>query len=576
MIGRVLARLPLRVLLTVPYVVLVLVLAAVIAMLSLRAGRDAVDTWSDQLLIETVHRISQAVDRHVAGSAAVLEAAFPQGVGAPASIDGDLAALRTRFWLATSVHRDPNNYAYYGDVQGRFFGLWRHSEDEAELRLRTVGEGPRTIYRFTGIGGTLGPGAAETRIFDPRERPWFKAAHGQARHTWTAIYIDFKTAELVATRARRVLDARGEPTGVVATDLSLRQVNNFLQRLALSTNGVAMVVENDGRLIGVSRGPHLRQGADGANQRLNAADSQDRFVASTYRAVQRLVGDGADDQANAPRAAVFEADDGRTVQVGYTRLRDGAGLDWLVMVAVPRDDFVYRVERNFLLTLGLAVLAAVAVVLLGLTVLGLVTGELRSLAGAARRIGEGERVAPPQTGRRDELGELARSFTEMQSRLMTDSLTGLANREALMRQVEERILHRRRSSDSRPFALLFIDFNRFKRINDRFGHTVGDQVLQELAGRLRATVREQDLVARYAGDEFVVLLDALEHRRDAEAVCRQIDAALREPLNALATLAPGEPADGAAIGLAVFPDDGQDIATLVKHADVQMYRAKPR
>jgi len=129
--------------LTVPYVVLVLFLAAAIGGLSYSAGRVAVDTLSNQLLSEMVYRIAQAAERHVFGASAVLETAFPSGVAAPEHIGADLDNLRTRFWLATSVHRDPNHYAYYGDRNGEFFGLWRHSETEAELRLRTSGKGPR-------------------------------------------------------------------------------------------------------------------------------------------------------------------------------------------------------------------------------------------------------------------------------------------------------------------------------------------------------------------------------------------------------------------------------------------------
>ena len=565
------SHLSLRVLLTVPYVVLVLGLAAIVGALSFAAGRDAVDTLSGQLLIETVNRIGQAVERHVAGSAAVLEAAFPNGTAAPASLDDDLSLLRTRFWLATSVHRDPNNYAYYGDRQGRFFGLWRFSDSEAELRLRLEGRGPRQIYRFNGIVGKLGLPATEERIFDPRERPWFKAGQANTLHTWTSIYIDFKTSELVGTRARRVNNSAGDFEGVVATDLSLRQVNSFLQRLALSRNGLAMVVEGDGNLIGVSRGANLKTLPQGGTTRLNAVDAPDPLVAQTYRAVQTLL---ADKRGSDPRTGAFETPDGETVQVGYARLRDDAGLDWQIMVAVPRKDFLHRVIDNFRTTVGLALLACIGVVMIGLGVLATVTRELRQLADAARRVGDGEPGPLLAVTRRDELGELARSFTDMQHKLLTDQLTGLANREAVVRRLEDRIRQHRRRGDSRPLAVLFADANRFKRINDRFGHDVGDLVLQELAARLLAGVRSPDLVARYGGDEFVVLLDAVDKRRDAEHIRLQLEARLRQPLAALNGLAPDEPHDGAAIGLAMYPEDGQDVDTLIKRADADMYARK--
>lgn len=564
----------LRTLLTAPYLLLVLTAALIIGALSYRAGRDAVDNLSGQLLVETVNRIAQAVDRHVAGSAAVLEAAFPQGVPAPADVATDIDALRTRFWLATSMHRDPNNYAYYGDRQGRFFGLWRHSASDAELRLRLRGEGPRRIHRFSGIRGELGPAQDEQRIFDPRERPWFRAAERVATPTWTSIYIDFRTAELVATRTRRVNGAAGTFEGVVATDLSLRKVNDFLRRLSLSKNGLAMVVETDGQLIGVSRGPHLKPAPDGGNLRLNAAESADPLVVATYAATRSLFGELPGAQ---PRTGVFTGPAGERVQLGYARLRDDAGLDWLIMVAVPRHDFLHDIEDNFHHTVLLALAAAAGVTAIGLLVLATVSGELRRLAAAVRQVTEGVVAEPLSSDRHDELGDLARSFGQMQRRLLTDHLTGLSNREAAVRRIEERMLRPRRRGDDSRFAVLFVDLNDFKRVNDRFGHDAGDRALREVAARLRAAVRADDLVARFAGDEFVVLLNRVENRRDAESVRAQVEQALAEPLQTLQAIDPQAAGRhrGGACGLALFPDDASDLESLLKIADEDMYRRKP-
>ena len=315
--------------LTLPYVLLVLLLASAIGGLSYSAGRVAVDTLSHQLLSEMVYRIAQAAERHVFGASAVLETAFPDGVAAPARIEDDLGNLRTRFWLATSVHRDPNHYAYYGDRNGQFFGLWRHSESLAELRLRTSGSGSRTIYRFTGIAGQLTDPVRETRVFEPRERPWFKAGQSSPLPTWTSVYIDFRSEELVATRARQVSNAQGEFQGVVATDLSLKQVNQFLRSLRLTANAVAYVVEPDGNLIGTSRGPHLRKDAAGGNVRFNVEASDDPLVVASYREIRKLLVDSVD--TSQPRAAVFKTADQQAVEAAYARLHDAAGLDWTIV-----------------------------------------------------------------------------------------------------------------------------------------------------------------------------------------------------------------------------------------------------
>lgn len=568
-------RLSLRRLLTLPYVVLVLALVLLMGALSWQAGRDTVDTLTAQLLGEAVGRIGTSLEQHVGGADAVLEAAFPTGLAAPDELAPSLDALRERFWLATSVHRDPNNYVYYGDRHGRFLGLWRFSELEAELRLRTTGAGPRTLYRVTGIHGPLRMPVPEDRVFEPRDRPWFQAALASPLPlSWTPVYIDFKTHDLITTRTKRVGNEVGEPEGVVATDLPLKQVNALLSRVALSDNAVALVVEAGGELIGVSRGPHMKLPTQGEAERLNASESPDLLVADAFAALRRLTADHPEALGTGPRTASFDDRDGRTVQLGFARMNPALGLDWTIVVAVPRADFLAPVQRNFVNAAVLAGLGVLVVLGLGWAVLGLVAGELRALAEAARRVGDGVLDEPPEVHRNDELGELARSFADMQRRLLTDQLTGLSNRGAILRRIEDRILQQRRRGDRWPFAVMFVDFDRFKDVNDRFGHSVGDAVLKEVGQRLRAGTRVGDLVARYAGDEFVLLLESVENRADAEAARLHLEAALRRPLDSLASVAPDDYGVAASIGIAIYPDDGQDTESLLKHADADMYARK--
>ena len=569
-----LSNLSLRQMLTIPYVALVILAAAVIGLLSYRAGSDAVDTLSDHVLTETAGRISQAVDKHISGSEAVLETAFPTDVAAPISVKTDIDALRARLWLATTVHRDPNNYAYYGNRNGQFIGLWRYSETEAELRLRTESDVPRSIYRYSRMGGVLKDPALEQRIFDPRERPWYKAGQSSSIQTWTSVYIDFKTLELVATRARRVNNVAGEFEGVVATDLSLEHLNRFLKSLKLSPNGFAVIVEPDGNIIATSRGPHLRKGTGENNERLNAASSDDPMIVSTYHAVKALT--ERSDAKKGSSTSAFAGPDGKTVQAGYARLRDKAGLDWTIAVAVPRSDFMQKVTDNVRQTAALALLACLFIGVIGFAVLNVIAGELRRLAVAARGLTDGLAGMRIPVDRTDEIGDLAKSFAGMQKQLLTDRLTGIANRESVVRRIEDRIVRQRRRGDSHPFAVLFVDLNRFKTINDQYGHETGDAVLAEIARRLVASVREDDMAARFGGDEFVVLLDNVANRVDAMSARDKLERVLAAPLQALQGIAKESPLPsiGGAIGVAISPDDGHDLETLLKRADYDLYQRK--
>lgn len=149
-----------------------------------------------------------------------------------------------------------------------------------------------------------------------------------------------------------------------------------------------------------------------------------------------------------------------------------------------------------------------------------------------------------------------------------DALTGLPNRVLLQDRAEAAMARARR--DGEQVGLMFVDLDRFKTINDSLGHHVGDALLRELAGRLVALVREYDTVARMGGDEFVVLMPGLSGPAEAESIALRLLSAMSQP----ATLGPYELRVGASAGMALFPSAGQDLSTLMRHADAAMYAAK--
>ena len=164
--------------------------------------------------------------------------------------------------------------------------------------------------------------------------------------------------------------------------------------------------------------------------------------------------------------------------------------------------------------------------------------------------------------------ELTNALATIQDMATHDSLTGLPNRAALSEVLQHAVTKVTRSKDG--LAIFFIDLDNFKSINDSLGHPAGDQLLREMARRIRASIRESDLVARLGGDEFVVMVENVADRVGLQLLAAKILNAIGEQ----AQLQGQEVKVTASLGIAVFPADGGDAAALLANADMAMYRAK--
>jgi diguanylate cyclase (GGDEF)-like protein/PAS domain S-box-containing protein len=159
----------------------------------------------------------------------------------------------------------------------------------------------------------------------------------------------------------------------------------------------------------------------------------------------------------------------------------------------------------------------------------------------------------------------ARLFEQL---ALSDPLTNLPNKRLLLDRIERAIAQlSRRDGFS---AVLFVDLDGFKAVNDTMGHTEGDRLLQMVATRLRACARASDTVARFGGDEFVVLLEGCRTPGDAGSIARKMAVALSQPYG----LAKGNADISCSIGVAMHPRDGKDPEALLQRADAAMYRAK--
>jgi diguanylate cyclase len=436
----------------------------------------------------------------------------------------------------------------------------RIDRDDAQL-IRVEGDDLQEKGHYPYVYETLKLPAGKTymsRIAINRER----GAHSG---------LDQPTVQL----ATPVVDPDGKALGVVVIDVDLNGMFALLakdlpkdfQLFFLNHQGDYLIHPDPALTFGFDKGrrvlaqdefPELRPLVDGKVDHVLLEASTGRY-------------------AKTPMVAAFI---GRRVQVVSDHTSMILGLAQPLTAIQAQVDTLGRAMLRSVL--GLCLLC----VLLAALMARAVTRPINAMSAAVQRFATTHLSEGLPTGRGDEIGVLARAFQEMQGQISQqmaelqrrqeelahqarhDPLTGLPNR-ALFADRFEQVLASARRNQGR-FALMFIDLDRLKAINDNLGHGVGDQLLKAVATRIQGALRESDTVARVGGDEFVALLPQIQHNDDVLGVAEKIRQAIAEPV----AIDQHTLTVSASIGIAMYPNDGEDLIALTKCADSAMYRAK--
>jgi diguanylate cyclase (GGDEF)-like protein len=264
----------------------------------------------------------------------------------------------------------------------------------------------------------------------------------------------------------------------------------------------------------------------------------------------------------------------------------GEGRFVVLGLSQPMSEVVRETTRVAWNTVQVILVLGCIAVLLAVLVSRAVTGPLRAMAHAVTLFSREQKVSQLGYRRDDELGQLARSLNEMQTTIVAnmaeinesrrtlrhlaqhDALTGLPNRTLCDDRVQQALSQAKR--DMGRLALIFVDLDDFKSINDTYGHHAGDLLLCSAARRMEGCVRNADTVGRLGGDEFIVLLASIDREQDATLVAGKIREALSQPFD----LDGSRLSITCSIGVAIYPEHGADAITLSKSADAAMYLAK--
>lgn len=387
------------------------------------------------------------------------------------------------------------------------------------------------------------------------DRGYFKDAQRTGEFAVSAAIIGRVTKQPVVATAAPIRAVSGEITQFVVIGVEMNWLPSIANAAQQRYQGAVLVMNRDGGLV--SR--YVR----------NSGVTSVAETGTSDTTLQRLV------TAGLPVLELHE--DGIDRIYGVAHVKD---MQLTVAVSLDRGIVLGPIQQRFWIDLAWLLVVAAGSIGLALTVAefsvlrGVRTLNATALRLKAGRMGTRVNLSPRVAS---ELHDLAASFNSMIAEFerlaYLDRLTGLPNRRYLERQMLTRGTERDKRGNLIPEALLAIDLDGFKPVNDIFGHAMGDKVLAAVARRIAAVASDRAMVARLGGDEFVALISlpgAIDPRASARAFGDEIRNALREPVDIDGNLFPV----GASIGVAVVPEDAETLAGALVVADAALYEAK--
>jgi len=439
-LDRVLANIPLRTILIVPFVLQILGAVGLVGYLSFLNGQKAVNDLAAQFRGELASRIERELKSYLSLPPIINQ------LNATALAQGELNITDPKN-LSQFVQQGklfPFSYGIYCSTQtGDHLSVGHKSFTDPDFSAwildRSTGQ-----YFYSYDLDSQGNRIESTRrkeieygVYDPRTRPWYQAAVRQKQAVWSEVYVDFDLNRrlLMITAAQPVYTPGSQNLiGVCGTDvLLLQEFRRFLANLRIGKTGAAFVMDRSGQIVSSSSNEALSVGSDSDAKLVRATESSNSLIRGTATFLQQKF--GSLNQIKQSQQLDFKLD-GHRQFIQVLPYQDKQGLDWLIVVAVPESDFMAQIDANNRSTIRLCLLAAIVAVLLGILTARWVTKPILELNAAAKELAKGEWNRTVQVQRSDEVGELARSFNDMAAQLH-DSFEILEAKNEELRLAEE-------------------------------------------------------------------------------------------------------------------------------------------
>ncbi|WP_341736723.1 ATP-binding protein [Microcoleus sp. CAWBG640] len=425
--GELSGKLPLRTVLIVPFVFQTFVAVGIVGYLSFKNGQQAVNNVANQLRGEITNRIDLNLKSYLT---------IPHQVNQSNAVALDLGQLKLQdlvglerhFWRQIQIF-DSLTFAGIGLENQENLGAERADDGSLTVRVSTIYSNFDFRTYAMNQKGDRTKQLSNKPNFDPRTRPWYKAAVAAGKPTWSQIYPHTKGITSYLGAAMPYKNESGQLQGVLLTNINLSQIGKFLQSLKIGKTGQSFIIEHDGMLVATSTGEKpIRTVAnkDFGAERIKAIDSSNPLT----KATAVFFAQNAIAQKQTAQQLEFNLQNQRHF-LQVLPLRDDKGLDWSIVVVIPESDFMAEIDANNRTTILLCIAALILSILIGILTAQWVTKPILQLNETAKDIAKGNWNQSGVINRRDEVGQLAKSFNSMAHQLQESFAT-------LEQKVEER------------------------------------------------------------------------------------------------------------------------------------------
>jgi len=432
-------KMSLRLVLLIPLVVQISVAVGVTGWLSFRNGQKAVNDLATRLSLEVAARTKENFRSF--GDVSHLFLQMNTAAIASGNLDPeDFPNLERYLWNQTKLS-DRITTIYYGNEQGKFLLLKREAEDLVYIRDESTAPN-RQIYRLDSQGNRTE--LIQTAAYDPRTRPWYKTAKQLGKATWSPIYVFTASPVLGITPVIPIYNETGNLRGVLAIDLTLSQISDFLKSIEISPSGQVFAIERSGEIVASSTDELPFVTDKDGQKRLLATSSQNLLIRSASTYLQKRF--GSFEQIDRQGQFTFDID-GKRQFVTVAPLQDGRGLDWLIVVAIPEADFIEQIHTNTRTTILLCFFAFILAIGLGFFTTRWVVKPITRLLEASKALTKMSESSDFTSKELDgevevqgvkELGLLAQSFNQMARQLRSSFVALEQTNSSLEQRVAER------------------------------------------------------------------------------------------------------------------------------------------